>query len=435
MTPSTESVPLIRLSLLTLIALTGCNTDLANPTEIATAQAPLPQVFTLSVDATQAGQPVTFQISGAPPNATVKIILANRGDVNVPGPCPPVLGGECLDIDGPLGLTVLSFVLTTSNAGNAQRQLIMPASVPDGTQLAFQAVIPSTATGSNPVLVVTGPPIVDNSTIYVLDSLNLNPGFLYQFDDMTGANPVVYGGELGTPFYTPNDVIKGADGKFYVTTYNGNLLYRFDDMTGNGHVEYDGGIFGAFSDPSGVAIDSQGRIYVSDYVGRIYRFDDMGGTNQVTYDGTAGTRFTSPSSIYIDANDKIYVTDFGTDLVYRFDDMNGANQVEYGGTNGTPFQNPREVVTDDVGNIYVVDLTNELAYRFSNMTGAGHVEYNGSAGTHFDRPESIDVDANGRIYVVDLGTDLMVAFDDMSGAGQVETTTVATPVSIYAEDN
>ena len=85
--------------------------------------------------------------------------------------------------------------------------------------------------------------------------------------------------------------------------------------------------------------------------------------------------------------------------------------------------------------IYVVDLSNELAYRFSNMIGADHVEYDGSAGTHFDRPESIDVDANGRIYVVDLGTHLMVAFDDMSGAGQVETVTVASPVSIYAEDN
>ncbi len=424
-----------RLFTLTALALLACGGE--DPTHVdllPMAQAGIAQTIALTVDGTQAGQPLTFRVTGAPRGSSIRIVAAVGGRVVSQGTCPPVLRGECLDINGPRGVVALPFTLRANAAGTAQRQVSLPASVQDGTRVAFQAVVASVPTGSNPVVFTAGPPAPVYSQIYVLDSINLDPGFLYRFDDMTGSNPTVYGGEQGTPFYTPSDVTKGEDGSIYVVTYNGNLLYRFDDMTGSNHTEYNGaaGLGGAFNDPSGVAVDSQGRIYVSDYTGRIYRMDDMAGSNQVTYNGGAGTLFGSPSSIWIDADDRIYVTDFDTDLVYRFDDMSGSGQVEYDGGLGTAFTNPREVVADASG-IYVVDLSNQLAYRFDDMLGSGQEEYDGGMGTPFGRPESIDVDDAGRIYIADLDTNLVYRFDDMAGSGQVELAAPPNPVSVFVD--
>lgn len=130
--------------------------DALDPELLPAEQAPLPQTFTLAVSAIQGGQPATFTITGAPPNTTLKLARAVGGGIGA-GPCPPVLGGGCLDITGPQGLELFPFNLTTNAAGSASITITVPATVPDGVPVGFQAVHLASGNGSNPVELITGP--------------------------------------------------------------------------------------------------------------------------------------------------------------------------------------------------------------------------------------------------------------------------------------
>lgn len=180
-----------RLSLVLCLGALGCAVD-QEPTrydELPSTQAALPQVFSLSVAATVAGQPITFSVAGLPIGTPVRIARAVGGGIS-PGPCPPVLGGECLDINGPQGLNVFPFTLTANSSGEATRTLTLPAGVPDGTPVAFQAVSPGLGTGSNPVTFVTGP---TGPTCNPDDSFEPNGDAL---NDALGTPPTGFVGEL-----------------------------------------------------------------------------------------------------------------------------------------------------------------------------------------------------------------------------------------------
>lgn len=142
------------------LALLGCDIDNGEEVQPLPGKvAPLPQPFTLSVDGTVAGQPMTFTVHNAPANRAVRVGAAYNGSIT-PGVCPPALQGECLDIDGPNGVTLLPVTLNTDGTGFAEATLTVPAGIPNGTTLAFQAAEVSQAVGSTPVRFTVNPPIV-----------------------------------------------------------------------------------------------------------------------------------------------------------------------------------------------------------------------------------------------------------------------------------
>lgn len=150
----------VRLFALVAVALAGCTVAdeaSSDAQSLAVEQAALPQLFTLLTTEVTGGQPATFGIQGGPPNSSVRLARA-VGGAAAPGPCPPPLAGGCLDINGPQGIDLFPFSITTNANGNGSITVNVPAGVPDGVPVAFQAVHPASGTGSNPVEIVTGPP-------------------------------------------------------------------------------------------------------------------------------------------------------------------------------------------------------------------------------------------------------------------------------------
>jgi hypothetical protein len=155
---------MIRYTFVLSLLATGCVLDDTQDaaSALAMSQAPLPQTFFLDVTGTNAGAPVTFSVTGAAPNTPIRLVRA-VGGTTMPGPCPPQLGGECLDIDGPNGIAVFNFSLTTDSVGDAERTITLPGGVADGTAVSFQAVSPAFLEGSNTVdfVVTPGPCVPD----------------------------------------------------------------------------------------------------------------------------------------------------------------------------------------------------------------------------------------------------------------------------------
>lgn len=152
----------VRLFALAALAMTGCAVEdgAADSELLAAEQAPIPQLFTLAVSEVTGGSPATFTITGGRPNGTVRLVRAVNGAA-APGPCPPPLGGECLDINGPGGVVVTGPPISLTAGGNAMLTVNIPSTVPDGVPVAFQVVDPGAGAGSNPVEIVTGPETVD----------------------------------------------------------------------------------------------------------------------------------------------------------------------------------------------------------------------------------------------------------------------------------
>jgi hypothetical protein len=187
-----------RIALVLLFAGVGCAVDEASvqDAELLVGQAPIPQVFTLDVDGTVGGAPITFTVTGLPPGTAVRLVRAVGGGIGS-GPCPSVLGGQCLDINGPQGVAVFPFTMVADATGQASRTMMIPAGVPDGTSVGFQAIAPSAGVGSNPVAFVTGPPVV--ATCTTDDSFEPNDDAL---NDALGTPPYGFVGELcaGAPY-------------------------------------------------------------------------------------------------------------------------------------------------------------------------------------------------------------------------------------------
>lgn len=171
---------------LVVALLAGCAVSDEAPSGLSSLPAertPLPQDFNLISTALRAGQPATFAVQFGPPSASVRLARAVGGGVGA-GPCPPVLGGGCLDITGPQGVELFPFSISTNASGNGSVTVIVPAGVPDGVPVALQAVHPASGAGSVPAVVVTGPPLA----VCDVDSFEPNGD---AFAVLSGPAPVV----------------------------------------------------------------------------------------------------------------------------------------------------------------------------------------------------------------------------------------------------
>jgi hypothetical protein len=143
---------MMKSALWMLVALTGCaqqGLEQADVNELAADQVapPLPQTMVLNLtDPLTPGQPVQIQVTGATPNSQIFLVRSN-GQIGA-GQCPPQLAGGCLGIT-PGGSGYQLVPMRTNAAGTAQMNVPLPANLPLGLTLVFQAVDPNGPKGSN----------------------------------------------------------------------------------------------------------------------------------------------------------------------------------------------------------------------------------------------------------------------------------------------
>lgn len=145
-------------------------------------QAAIPSPMTLTVtDPLHAGDDVTFQVTGARPGAVLRLIRSNGG--LGAGGCPPVLGGQCLDIRAGSSGYVVLLSLTADAQGRARVTRSVPSGLAPGSVASFQVVDPDADVGSNPISRVIEVACADDA--------------FEDDDDPYTANPIASGQSVG----------------------------------------------------------------------------------------------------------------------------------------------------------------------------------------------------------------------------------------------
>jgi hypothetical protein len=134
-----------------VLALAACTEpvgveDTAEPLTFALDEElpPPGQPLVLTVGQASAGAPLSITISNADPGESVRLVRSSAMGV---GPCPPALGGLCLDVAAP---TVMG-PYTASGAGVAALSPTLPAALPMATNICLQAVAARGPGGVNSV--------------------------------------------------------------------------------------------------------------------------------------------------------------------------------------------------------------------------------------------------------------------------------------------
>jgi hypothetical protein len=120
----------------------GCDSENEARLRLADDLVPPPQSsLTLQTVANvTAGDPISFDVTGADPGARIDLVIGNGGESTDGGPCPSVLGGNCLDIlPGTLGLRIFTNA-SADSSGNATIDLNVPPQARAGIYQ-FQAVV------------------------------------------------------------------------------------------------------------------------------------------------------------------------------------------------------------------------------------------------------------------------------------------------------
>jgi hypothetical protein len=134
--------------LASLLALGACDAS-PEASWLASLQASLPQAFTLDVSPMFPGGTITVTVTGAPVGADLRLARTVNGAI-APGPCPAVLGGECLDIAGSV---VVTNIQDADPSGTSTFTIQLPGTLQAGSTVQFQvvALLGGVATGSAPI--------------------------------------------------------------------------------------------------------------------------------------------------------------------------------------------------------------------------------------------------------------------------------------------
>lgn len=119
---------------------------------------------------TEPGDLFQIDVQGAMANETIHVVLSR--DTPAPGPCPPILGGACFGIPGPLQVVG---TVVVDGRGNGRAQLQVPANVPVGSDWGLQLV--AYRGGVNPELSAAYEINVLGTCSTVEEGFNDGPGF------------------------------------------------------------------------------------------------------------------------------------------------------------------------------------------------------------------------------------------------------------------
>lgn len=208
---------------LLLLSLVACAPDPG----LADGASPPP--MTLSTPTLIPGQPFTLTVSGATPGDRVWF---GRGGGLGCCTCPPSMGGACLGVTGPLPLSSGR----ADVAGVLTRTWTLPATVPVGTRVAFQAAVVAGAASyvSDPVEVVVQP--ADPLTL--LDD-PFDGAALTGWSSLNDAlfNRGVAGGQLITEAVARSSWVDAGDGPLLYKVLSGDFIattvaWAEDPLTG-----------------------------------------------------------------------------------------------------------------------------------------------------------------------------------------------------------
>jgi len=202
----------------------------------------------------------------------------------------------------------------------------------------------------------------------------------------------------------PTSVLGNSDGSVWVVAYASNELVRIDV---NGIIrERRRGHLNGFDRPYDIVRGIDGRLYVSEYRGgRISVLDSQG--NWLAYIGSRGLgngQFIGPQNLTIDEDGYLYVVDYGNNRISKFD-PDGAFILSFGQRSAAfpGFISPTGIAAGN-GRIYAADNASMSIYMFDpNGNYLGRLAAEGLRG-----PESLRFLSSGMILAADANRVLLI---------------------------
>jgi len=202
----------------------------------------------------------------------------------------------------------------------------------------------------------------------------------------------------------PTSVLGNSDGSVWVVAYGSNELVRIDV---NGIVrERRRGPLNGFDRPYDMVRGVDGRLYVSEYRGgRVSILDSQG--NWLAYIGSRGLgdgQFVGPQNLTVDEDGYLYVVDYGNSRISKFD-PDGAFILSFGQRSASfpGFISPTGIAAGN-GRIYAADNVSMSIYMFDpNGNYLGRLASEGLRGT-----ESLRFLSSGMILAADANRVLLI---------------------------
>jgi sugar lactone lactonase YvrE len=421
--------------------------------------------FTLAATDTDAGQTVSYSMSGAPVGATLD---ANTGafsyspDFSVipntvgasqtftitftatDSAVPSASDSETIsltvnNVNRPPTVSVgavASPVEATSAAG-ASVALSATASDPDGDALTFawKDGVPTIATTNpaSPTLAIGTHSITLTVTDPQSAAATSSPAVAVTVQDTTppvfagvpsNVTQTISSGTSATVNFTTPTASDAVDGARAVTTT------RSDGQTGNVFPVGTTTVTFLSSDTRGntssagftVTISNSGQPPAQDTTYNINAFAGSGGYGAASSSGTAtAATFKQPSGVAVNAAGDVYLADAESRVIRR---ITGGTVFPFAGTGAkgatgdggqataATFNNPTGLAVDSSGNVYIADTNNHRVRKVTGTTittiaGTGVAGFFGDAGpatsAQLSFPTAVAVDSSGNVYIADTG--------------------------------
>ncbi len=238
-------------------------------------------------------------------------------------------------------------------------------------------------------------------------------------------------------FDRPYDIVRGLDGRLYVSEYRGN---RVSILSKNGdwqaYIGSKGRSNGMFVGPQNLAVDDEGYLYVVDYGNqRVSKFDPDGafilsfGEKTVSPSGIPFNGFLSPTGIAA-KDGRVYAADNTANQIYMFD-SNGTflGVLTQGGLSAPEslrFLSDGRLLVTDANRVLILDVNSAVVREL------------GSVGNNRTRLTGADIDRNGNILAANFMSSevaIMTRLDDMASGlfVQVERVVAASFPTITVE--
>ena len=225
-------------------------------------------------------------------------------------------------------------------------------------------------------------------------------------------------------FDRPYDIVRGPDGRFYVSEYRGN---RISVLSPSGEWQFyigsKGQGPGQFVGPQNLTLDEEGYLYVVDYGNRrISKFDPSGAFILSFGIRTPGFRgFISPTGIAA-RDGRVYIADSLLKQIFIFD-RNGSylDPLLEEGLNspeGLRFLSDGKLLAVDSNRILLIDPDTAIVRELGVLGNPGRVRITGA-----------EMDRNGNVLAADFNTGevaIMTRIDDMAAGLFVEITRIVT---------
>jgi len=202
----------------------------------------------------------------------------------------------------------------------------------------------------------------------------------------------------------PSSVLPNNDGSVWIVAYGSNEIVRVDV---NGIIkDRKRGPFNGFDRPYDIVRGIDGRLYVSEYRGsRVSILDENG--NWIGYIGSRGLgrgQFIGPQNLTIDEDGYLYVVDYGNMRISKYD-PDGAFILSFALKSAVfpGLLSPTGIAAGN-GKVYIADNAAKAIYIFdTNGSYIGRLAVQG-----LKSPESMRFIANDRLIVADANRILLI---------------------------